>query len=59
MSKNTRYTMNGVEHLKQFGFQYAHEFIPVAESNISEIIVIEEHRIAIDMKGGTHEKFRV
>ena len=48
MSKNRDDTMTGEEHLKQFGFQYAHEFIRVAESNIAEIIVIEKHLIAVD-----------
>lgn len=56
MSKNTRDTMTGEEHLKQFGFQYAHEFIRVAESNISEIIIIEKHIIAIDMLNKTLRK---
>ena len=64
MSKNTSGTMTGEEHLKQFGFQYAHEFIRVAESNISEIIIIEKHIIAIDMfnktlgKDGDCEKLK-
>ena len=56
MSKNRDDTMTGEEHLKQFGFQYAHEFIRVAESNIQEIIAIEKHLIAIDMLGKTLAK---
>ena len=53
MSKNRDDTMTGKEHLKRFGFQYAHEFIRVAESNIQEIIAVEKHLIAIDMLGKT------
>lgn len=49
MSKNRHDTMTAEEHLKQFGFQYAFEFIRVAESNVSEIIVIEKHLIAMDI----------
>ena len=47
MSKNTHDIMTGVEHLSKFGFQYAHEFIRVAESNISEVIVVEKQMIAV------------
>ena len=43
MSKNTRDTMTDVEHIREFGFQLAHEFIRVAESNIVEIITVEKH----------------
>ena len=53
MSKNTCDTMTGEDHLKLFGFQYAHEFIHVAERNIQEIIAIEKHVIAIDMYNKT------
>ena len=53
MSKNTRDTMTGEEHLKLFGSQYAHEFIRVAENSIQEIIPIEKHIIAVDMYNKT------
>lgn len=48
MDKKTRDIMTGEEHLKEFGFQYAHEFISVADSNIQQVIAIEKHLIAID-----------
>lgn len=58
MSKNKNDTMTAKEHIKQFGFQYASEFIQVAEKNISEVIAIEKHAIAIDMLGKTIDKDR-
>ena len=51
-------TMTAKEHIKQFGFHYAFEFIQVAEKNISEVIVIEKHAIAIDMLGKTIDRDR-
>ena len=45
--------MTGKEHINLFGIQYAFEFIQVAENNVSEVIAIEKHTIAIDMYNKT------